>query len=747
MLGHRLFATLALHACLTGADLPIHCLSDDAEGTWEFALTPSSEDRSSCGHGHPDDAMREPLLQQWPRSASLKSWTVELLPGGSAKAARDSGTWTMISDEALQVDVANWQFLAFFGFQPLPADGDGMHLPVLLQRRHSRCNETVMGWYRDRERESWGCWYGRRVDGGVARSFLQRGLRHKGQHGRSQQASKLRRRSTSKERLPSSLDWRNMSGTNWVDEPIQQSMCGGCYAIAATQMLSARHRIANSDSSLEAFSSAFPVYCGEYTEGCQGGYPFLAAKWSEDVGILPESCAPWTSQGSCNVKCDPGKIAPASRLRAANHRYVTGGEDAILEELSQSGPVAVSFKSDPALLEYTGGLWVPPELSADDIGRDGDFLAPTHSALLVGFGEDPSSGPYWIIQNAWGTAWGEKGSFRINREVARGRGMESLVVASEVVRDERPQILEAFKAKLDATHSLSFASLSLATHSTARGHRGAPLCRVPAAGADDQEIIVRLDSENNFRGLSFGMSAGTETAVQCAGPTPPECRAGGKEADVPDCTSLDGCRCDLHNQELPFPGMSALADKVVLMCNSAESNINVLMIGLGGGAVSSYIRDRCPPQRLTLENVEKDGRVAGLASKFFGFQEDSRSTLEIADGLTAVLRSPPSSYDAVLVDCFAGRDRVPASCRSTEFVDGVRRMLKEDGLLVQNIWGHSSASTEVETDFKDTIDAYTSVFGQAPYREVAFNAPQSLEYILYGLKGRRWSSLMPVEVA
>merc|ERR1719253_398495 len=129
-------------------------------------------------------------------------------------------------------------------------------------------------------------------------------------------------------------------------------MCGGCYAIAATSMLSARHRIAKQDPSLTKFSAAFPLYCSEYTEGCQGGYPFLATKWSEDIGLVPESCAPWSTEGSCSMQCKPKDMAPESRVRAANHRYVTGGEDEMIQEL-QAGPLAVCFKSDPDLLQYT----------------------------------------------------------------------------------------------------------------------------------------------------------------------------------------------------------------------------------------------------------------------------------------------------------------------------------------------------------------------------------------------------------
>jgi spermidine synthase len=245
--------------------------------------------------------------------------------------------------------------------------------------------------------------------------------------------------------------------------------------------------------------------------------------------------------------------------------------------------------------------------------------------------------------------------------------------------------------------------------------------------------------------LSFGLSAGTETAVQCAGEVPDGCRPSSKPENLAECSSLDSCGCDLHGQELPFSGMQAIAEKVVLMCNSAGSAVRILMIGLGGGAISSYIRDRCPAGQLTLDNVEKDGRVAGLASKFFGFKEDDKSTLQITDGLSAVLHGAQHEYDAVLVDCFAGKDRVPESCRDAQFLGAAKQLLKPDGLVMQNIWGHSSASTDVENDFQSTVGTYAQVFGQAPRKEVVLDVPQALQYMLYGLQGQRWSSLLPAE--
>eukprot|EP00971_Amphidinium_carterae_P154282 3059795-Amphidinium_carterae.1 len=76
-----------------------------------------------------------------------------------------------------------------------------------------------------------------------------------------------------------------------------QGDCGSCYTISTVHMLTARHRIQKGDPEATSFSVSFPLYCSEYNQGCDGGYGFLQSKWCEDVGLVPESCAPF-SQGS-----------------------------------------------------------------------------------------------------------------------------------------------------------------------------------------------------------------------------------------------------------------------------------------------------------------------------------------------------------------------------------------------------------------------------------------------------------------
>jgi len=248
--------------------------------------------------------------------------------------------------------------------------------------------------------------------------------------------------------LPTSFDWRNASGgRNFIEPVMDQSDCGSCYMVATLRMLSARHKIAINNSNAEPFSINFPLHCSEYNQGCKGGYAFLASKWSEDVGLLPESCAPYDVAGSCQIQCDPRTLK--KRYHATNHHYVGGwyGNSSSAEmmlELYQKGPLVVSFEPTDDFMFYSGGVFtslqtgVPAPLEASN----NEWQQVDHAVLLVGWGEEVGQ-KYWIVQNSWADDWGENGFFRIARDI-NDSGIESIVVAADVVEDSKAFVLDDF---------------------------------------------------------------------------------------------------------------------------------------------------------------------------------------------------------------------------------------------------------------------------------------------------------------
>jgi cathepsin C len=148
---------LALGVVPAGADLPVHCLKHEVEGSWNFVLTPPSKTRSFCGHRHPDVEEHQPEwgmlnLLGGGKAGAVKS--VELKSPNKALTKDDQhGTWTMVYDEGFEANVDGLNFFTFSNYT-LKID------PVTQQKSNvSHCGETTIGWYQNKDRTQFGCFY------------------------------------------------------------------------------------------------------------------------------------------------------------------------------------------------------------------------------------------------------------------------------------------------------------------------------------------------------------------------------------------------------------------------------------------------------------------------------------------------------------------------------------------------------------------------------------------------------------
>ncbi len=62
---------------------------------------------------------------------------------------------------------------------------------------------------------------------------------------------------------------------------------------------------------------------------------------------------------------------------------------------------------------------------------------------------------------------------------------------------------------------------------------------------------------------------------------------------------------------------------------------NVLVLGLGGGALCTYLHHKFPA--LFVDGVEIDSTMIELAKRYFGFNPGSNLKAHLADGLTFIL--------------------------------------------------------------------------------------------------------------
>jgi spermidine synthase len=130
----------------------------------------------------------------------------------------------------------------------------------------------------------------------------------------------------------------------------------------------------------------------------------------------------------------------------------------------------------------------------------------------------------------------------------------------------------------------------------------------------------------------------------------------------------------------------AYAKVMPVGCAVVDEPRRVLIVGLGGGTVPSFLRKHFP--KMTIDAVELDPDVVDVAKRFFGFREDAAMHAYVKDGRKFIedCRQP---YDIIFLDAF-GSDSIPYSLATQEFLVSVRKALAPKGIVVANIWNRGS---------------------------------------------------------
>jgi len=457
------------------ADLPVHCLRHEVSGSWTFHLSAPSSERSKCGHSSPDHSNHQPPISMGDYGTKLN--VDLSAPNTATSAENGMGSWTMVYDEAFEVRLGSKRFLAFSKFdESIPADGniqnyksdcsatqvgwyrdeasneygcfvaekivkevaapsvsgkmaslfedpsflqtsehDKVTTQVMHQAHVDKINSKRAGWtakvYKHLVNKTV---HELNMHSGIPRAGVHKTQPHR-HHGLSliETEAHVRRSQEIISALPQGFDWLDKDGKNWVPRPINQGSCGSCYAVATVTMMTARRRIQEQDPDAEQFSIEFPLFCSEYNQGCDGGYPNLIAHWSHDVGLVPDSCAKYdTDSTQCSLTCDTKQV---DKWRVSDFGYVGGfygaaNEANMMQEISNNGPVAVAIEPSDDFMYYSTGIYQHTSTLFKE------WAKVDHAVLLTGWGEEDGQ-KYWRVQNSWGEEWGEGGTFRIRRGV------------------------------------------------------------------------------------------------------------------------------------------------------------------------------------------------------------------------------------------------------------------------------------------------------------------------------------------
>merc|ERR1711972_579212 len=92
---------------------------------------------------------------------------------------------------------------------------------------------------------------------------------------------------------------------------------------------------------------------------------------------------------------------------------------------------------------YSGGVYAPTDVAAVQYGANNK---PVHHAVtILGWGKSEGQN-YWLIENSWGTGWGEEGYAR----VAMGNVLrENYIMVAEAASEENIALAEKKKAEAE----------------------------------------------------------------------------------------------------------------------------------------------------------------------------------------------------------------------------------------------------------------------------------------------------------
>ena len=114
---------------------------------------------------------------------------------------------------------------------------------------------------------------------------------------------------------------------------------------------------------------------------------------------------------------------------------------------------------------------------------------------------------------------------------------------------------------------------------------------------------------------------------------------------------------------------------------------SVLIVGLGGGSLPSYIHQTFPLSNIHV--VELDPAIADVAAAQFAFKADSRLTLSVEDGLD-FLDNTDRKFNIIMLDVDSKDVTSGMSCPPPAFVDSkclekIHGCLEHEGMFVLNL--------------------------------------------------------------
>ena len=215
---------------------------------------------------------------------------------------------------------------------------------------------------------------------------------------------------------PTTFDWRNYNGGNWITSVKNQQQCGSCYSFATLGTMETLIRLSQSNLNLSIdLSEQYVVSCGpsgtqgEYDYGgCEGNYTDYVCDFLVSTGAPDEACFPYDSsqQTGTEPPCANACADVASRAyKISSYSFIAGEVGYVpypeyIKAVVVNKPVPCGMLVYDDFYDYVGGIYQPVPEPGDEGGG--------HLVLIIGYDDSQSC---WIVKNSWGTDWGETANF------------------------------------------------------------------------------------------------------------------------------------------------------------------------------------------------------------------------------------------------------------------------------------------------------------------------------------------------
>lgn len=221
-----------------------------------------------------------------------------------------------------------------------------------------------------------------------------------------------------------SIDWRNISGNNYITSVKDQGPCGSCVAHSITAGLESTLLIKNLTSIPDIdLSERYIMECSRSEQICSGWYEEGYIDYIETNGYVLEQDAPYDYPDFYS-----DRILNCSALPSIKTPDLTSYQPSFFDVYSllsflQRGPVMVEVDAS-ALQHYRSGIIDCKSSSSIN-----------HAALVVGYNREND---YFVVKNSWGTGWGMNGFFQVKATCLNIEGPLGMFTAKQTFWDSAP---------------------------------------------------------------------------------------------------------------------------------------------------------------------------------------------------------------------------------------------------------------------------------------------------------------------